>query len=285
MMAVVRPPVEFVGAHRDHWELGRMANGKQIFMEATVQHVAEGSLAGGIEWVNMSAAQHAAAGAPGVGSWNYMVGKSGRVVQAVSTNDTPYFHGEISRPKAKLVWDNGWTDELKYGSPGFVSPNKWAGGVEREGIHQDRPTKVQLDVMAVVHAMIWEDQIVAFADKTGAVLDFDHLLGHNEINADNRANCPSLLREEWDYLLNGIKAALGSSQPEPVPSVDWIERYSAELEGYRQKNVEDLKALNDLFTKFHKSLDDTYGTLLGRIQYSDSVLTAKLQEVNKLRGA
>lgn len=168
----------------NHWN-GRAGNP----VKALAIHVAEGSREGVRSWFNNPSAQVSA---------HYLVNKDGSIWQFVDDGDTAWANGPINQPNmANPVVAN----IVNSG----VNPNRVTISIETERTWRERLTEPQ---MLALGALAGE-----LCHRHGIPIDENHLLGHYELDAVNRPNCPGLTRDEWVRL---VRLATGSQPAQPA---------------------------------------------------------------------
>lgn len=159
-MSMDRPPSKWIGAL--HYSAGR--RGQKV--QAIVNHIAQGSLAGCDSWFN----NHAS----GV-SAHYCVGKNGEIHQYVRDEDTAYGNGVVKRPDLSIPW---LADAVRQG----INPNLLTISIEHEGFSGDEMPEEQYQAsLALNRALLAENGLEA-NDHT--------LIGHHKINSVDKLNCP-----------------------------------------------------------------------------------------------
>lgn len=117
-------------------------------------------------------------------SAHYGIGKKGEVHQYVDDKDTAWHAGVVNKPTWKLYNKN-------------INPNLVTIGIEHEGY----PTDVWTKQMKISSAKL----IYLISKKWGIPLDRDHVIGHYEISAGRRDNCPAVNKGIIDELIRLAK--------------------------------------------------------------------------------
>jgi hypothetical protein len=212
---VTQPPLVWYPAHADNYTAGRPDG---VYYEAWVIH----TTAGGrtiADLGNWFANPQARASTP------YGVDLDGSIGQFVSLQNTSYAHGgtlaQLREGTARVLRENLAVNP-------FTNPNEWAIGCEHlDGGVPGTVTEAQFEASARLCAWVFQSEILPFADKTGAMVDRDHIIGHWELNPVTRKFCPSWPSSRMDQYVARVQALL---QGEP-PAVDYRALYEAELRG------------------------------------------------------
>ena len=122
-----------------------------------------GTLAGTDAWFSKPESQT---------SSNYGVGFNGEIHQYVDDNNMAWANGGVKSPTAQIVIDNP-----------NVNQNKISLSIENEGTDLAKAPEAQL--VALV------ELIKSISAKYNIPLDRNHIIGHRELNALGRPNCPS----------------------------------------------------------------------------------------------
>ena len=205
-VSVPKPSIQWFPADERNYSVGRQAG---VFLECIVIHTTDGGR--DIESLGTWFGGENIRQGIGPSSTHFGVGLDGRIGQYVSLNNTAFAHGVVAKPTAKLVMDNTG-----------INPNSWAVGIEH--LDNDVPgyvTDVQLEKSAQLAAWIWTSEIAPNAAKTGAVIDRDHIIGHWQIDAVNRAHCPSWSEDRMNAYIQRVKQIVESgvvAPPAPPPA-------------------------------------------------------------------
>jgi N-acetyl-anhydromuramyl-L-alanine amidase AmpD len=143
-------------------------------VEAIVVHIAEGYLDGAYSWFDNPASQ---------ASSHYMVGKGGQIWRFVNETDMAWHAGGVAFPSWVLLKPN-------------VNPNLYTIGIEHEGFSGEPWTDAMYQSCA--------ELIADICRRYGIPVDRNHIIGHNLINSNGRANCPGT-GVNWDRLLKTVR--------------------------------------------------------------------------------
>lgn len=198
MRLVNYPGIVAVPGHPDNAYSGR----RGYLLEGIVVHTMAGTLAGADSWV---ANPRAGAG------WHFSVGRGGEVHQHYDLSVGPFAHGAIEPgATAKLVHDNGPA----------INPNWYLAAIEHDDEGKGRlPTVAQLEASAQLAAVLFRDAILPNAARTGAAVDREHILRHQEISPRSRPNCPGWPEEMLQLYVARVQVLTGTV-PEPQPVAD-----------------------------------------------------------------
>ncbi|GMA52079.1 hypothetical protein GCM10025857_68350 [Alicyclobacillus contaminans] len=177
------PSIQWIGS--PNFYAGRMGY-KPAFI---VDHVMDGTLSGTDSWFQNSSSQVSA---------HYGVGKDGSIHQYVKDTDTAWANGQANRPTWALY--SQFAGHL----------NASSISIEHEGQPGDGLTEAQYQATLWLHR-----QLIA---KWGIPADRLHVIGHNEIDSVNRADCPGP-KFPWDRLMQdlGAKPAVTTPAAQPAP--------------------------------------------------------------------
>lgn len=204
-MPVTKPPIIWKGAHPNNFSVGRQRHGgKVVLNECVVVHTTGGgqTIEALQSWFNNPDAH--ASTTFGIGPT--AAGKV-EIHQYVSLDDTPYAHGIMQAPTARLAIENGG-----------ISPNLWAIGVELiDGGTPGNHSAAMLIALWDLFAWLFEDVILPNKAITGAAVDRDHILGHYQITSVDRAQCPSWPEARYTATIAAVKQRLGGVVLPPPP--------------------------------------------------------------------
>lgn len=133
-------------------------NRKGYKPEAIVIHIAEGTYQGTINWINNPNS---------LVSYHYLIGKDGKMHQAVELENSAWHAGKISNSTWKL---------LKQG----VNPNYYTIGISLAGFAHEKPTIIQILATAIL--------VMNTAKKYQIPIDQEHIIPHRWINTNK--TCP-----------------------------------------------------------------------------------------------
>ena len=159
---------------------------------AVVWHVAEGSEVGVSSWFHNPESN---------ASTHYLVCKDGRTIRYVREEDTPWANGKVNNPRLS-------NPVVKRLIASGANLNRQTISIETE-----RYSKDWLDAnspMGKALVALTRDVML----RHGLPLEDDYILGHNEIDAVDRPNCPGNL--DWDNLLAAVKSGAPSGPVRPA---------------------------------------------------------------------
>ena len=169
---------------------------------ALVNHITAGRFPGCLTWMQNPAAK---------ASSNYLVTKTGRILQLVRDEDTAWANGGVNRPSWKL-YDGS-------------NPNRYTLSIEHEAMSGEALTEIQYQATLWLHRQLLQ--------KHGIPADREHIIGHYQIDSVNRPNCPGP-QFPWDRLmadLAGVQVQFnGRRTGIPARLVDG--RTQVQLDGY-----------------------------------------------------
>lgn len=142
---------------------------------AIVIHIMAGTYIGTDAWFHNPAAK---------ASTHYGVSKKGEIAQWVSEYDTAWHCGTIIRPTWKAI------------NP-HVNPNFETIGIEHEG----KPTDVWTQEMKIASSQL----IASIAKHWNIPLTRDNVIGHYQLSAGRRDNCPAVDKSIIDELISLAK--------------------------------------------------------------------------------
>lgn len=129
--------------------------------KAVVIHIMAGTLVGTDDWFSRPSSKVSA---------HYGIGKKGEIHQYVKEKDSAWHAGIVNNPSWKLY------DKVK-------NPNTYTIGIEHEG----NENSVWSIEMKVSSARLIKD----ICTRWKIPIDRDHIIGHYEIDAVRRPNCPA----------------------------------------------------------------------------------------------
>lgn len=194
---------------------------------AFVCHVMEGSFLGTRDWFQNPKSQS---------STHFGISREGLIDQYVEVRDAAYGNGKVEKASWAL---------LRPGS----NPNRYTISIEFEGKHPDAsrgqfwaPTYAQ--IRAAAHL------IATLAPQFNIPIDRQHVIGHYEIDAVSRANCPGP-RFPFDYVIEmALEATVAATGEEPaLPAVKVVDSRGNRLADgilYRDRSYLPLRAMADL---------------------------------------
>jgi N-acetyl-anhydromuramyl-L-alanine amidase AmpD len=152
--------------------------------ELIVIHISAGSLTSMDSWFNTPNSQASA---------HYGVGKDGVTVHQYVQEDKKAWHaGRVNNPSFTLY------------KPG-INPNLYTIGIENEGLDLDKAPVEQIRTLC--------ELIKDIAARWNIPLDREHIIGHFQIDAINRPNCPSPNHAVIDEIVALLKTVDNVSVP------------------------------------------------------------------------
>jgi len=170
--------------------------------DVIVCHITEGTFDGTVSWINNPTSQV---------SYHFVVGRDGRIVQAVDICNTAWANGttrnndnrDSRHSSLQLVRDRGINANLYSVSIGFEGRFAQTQGVL---------TDIQLEVAVWLIAHIREEiQRLYSVRGTLFPLNRQHIVGHHEITPRTRPNCPGRY-----FPFDAIVQLLYRKPPEPL---------------------------------------------------------------------
>jgi len=144
---------------------------------AIVNHITDGLMPGCLAWM-----QNFTAGV----SANYLITKSGEILQLVKDEDIAWANGIVNKPSWPL-YDG-------------TNPNRYTISIEHEGFAGEKLTEEQYQATLWLHRHLTE--------KHAIPVDENHIIGHYRIDSVNRANCPGA-GFPWQRLFRDLKGGTG----------------------------------------------------------------------------
>lgn len=132
-------------------------------------------------------------------SAHFGVGKDGRVWQFVDLQNTAWANGILEQPDLTLPW-------LAECVAKKINPNRRTISIEHEGDSYDTMPEVQYQATLALHRYL--------VAATGIPADRQHIVGHYQITARQRANCPGP-GFPWTRLMSDLAASASAFQ-DPV---------------------------------------------------------------------
>lgn len=151
-------------AHPANYMKGRAGH----MPDTIVCHIAAGTAIGTDAWFAAGPQQRKGAGPS---SAHYLVTKLGEIHQYVQESDAAFHAGRTDNPTAAILRQHKG-----------VSPNLFSIGIEHEGTADSEWPDELYEASAHLIADI--------AQRWAIPLDRTHVIGHREIDAVNRRNCP-----------------------------------------------------------------------------------------------
>lgn len=148
----------------------RSRNGHKIL--AIVDHITDGLMPGCLDWLCDPASEV---------SVHYLVTRAGIIYKLVDESDTAWHAGVVDKPSWSLY--------------SGINPNYFTIGVEHEGTGDPEGTGDLTP--AQYQASLWLHRLLVTAYYIP--MDDAHIIGHNEIDSVNRADCPGAIYP-WQQL-------------------------------------------------------------------------------------
>lgn len=183
-----KPPIKWIGS--PNFTPGRKGQRPVVI----VCHIMAGSLAGTDSWFNNPQSKASA---------HFGVGKDGTIHQYVAEEDAAWANGRVQG----VPWP-AWADKPR------VNPNLRSLSIEHEGQPDDGLTEAQYQASLAL--------IRYLCERWAIPPDREHIIGHYQIDAINRPNCPGP-RFPWERLIRDLSA--------PVPRVRIVVNLERDLEG------------------------------------------------------
>jgi len=195
----------------NHW---RGRDGHKV--RAVVLHITDGdTAASAIDWFHNPKSEVSA---------HYVIDRDGTVYQVVVEDDTAWTNGPIHAPNLIVPAVRRWQ---QYG----INPNKETISIEAAGTPATGWSRQQLDVGRTLARDI--------CHRYGLTPGRDTIIGHRDIDSVNKARCPSLTKEQWQFMWEtpmpetdfmvgeGVRAAMTQAGDVPVSN----EMYTTTIQG------------------------------------------------------
>jgi N-acetylmuramoyl-L-alanine amidase len=193
--------IEFVKS--PNYSKGR--NGKKII--AICNHITAGQFPGCQNWLCNPKAK---------ASSNYLITRTGKIIQLVKDEDTAWANGGVNKPS--------WT--LYDGT----NPNRYTISIEHEGYGSNggdgNLTEQQYQATLCLHRQL--------INKWNIPIDRNHIIGHFEIDKINRTNCPGKAFP-WDRLMKDLTSGVID---------DMLEKWQEDMGKNAVKNLAKMGLLN-----------------------------------------
>lgn len=193
--------IEFVKS--PNYSKGR--NGKKII--AICNHITAGQFPGCQNWLCNPKAK---------ASSNYLITRTGKIIQLVKDEDTAWANGGVNKPS--------WT--LYDGT----NPNRYTISIEHEGYGSNggdgNLTEQQYQATLCLHRQL--------INKWNIPIDRNHIIGHFEIDKINRPNCPGKAFP-WDRLMKDLTSGVID---------DMLEKWQEDMGKNAVKNLAKMGLLN-----------------------------------------
>jgi N-acetylmuramoyl-L-alanine amidase len=193
--------IEFVKS--PNYSKGR--NGKKII--AICNHITAGQFPGCQNWLCNPKAK---------ASSNYLITRTGKIIQLVKDEDTAWANGGVNKPS--------WT--LYDGT----NPNRYTISIEHEGYGfnggDGNLTEQQYKATLCLHRQL--------INKWNIPIDRNHIIGHFEIDKINRPNCPGKAFP-WDRLMKDLTSGVID---------DMLEKWQEDMGKNAVKNLAKMGLLN-----------------------------------------
>lgn len=191
---------------------------------AIVDHIMEGTLAGSDSWFRNPAAQVSA---------HFGIGRDGTIHQYVRGEDTAWANGRLNQPDTAIDWI---ADAVRRG----INPNVLTVSIEHEGKSGDAVPERQYQASLALHRYLLDEYAIA--------ADAHHIIGHNRIDAVDRARCPGA-GFPWVRLFRDL-----ASTPSPLTLPANLDVYWAELVAIGRAGRDDLATLIDVSTPGNQAI-------------------------------
>jgi len=187
--------IKFVGtSNTNKWKTRYSNHYKRAFTPTTiVDHISEGTMSSLIDWFTSK-------GNTGSSS-HFGISKKGEVVQFVKIEDRAWCNGLIKDPSADMIHQVGLD----------INPNQYTISIEHEGRYRETKgalTAEQLEASIKTHAYI-----IAYVKKHfnfEIPVNRKHIIGHYEIDAINKINCPGK-DFQWFELVQEVQILLNQN--------------------------------------------------------------------------
>ncbi len=193
--------IEFIKS--PNYSKGR--NGKKII--AICNHITAGQFPGCQNWLCNPKAK---------ASSNYLITRTGKIIQLVKDEDTAWANGGVNKPS--------WT--LYDGT----NPNRYTISIEHEGYGSNggdgNLTEQQYQATLCLHRQL--------INKWNIPIDRNHIIGHFEIDKINRPNCPGKAFP-WDRLMKDLTSGVID---------DMLEKWQEDMGKNAVKNLAKMGLLN-----------------------------------------
>jgi len=162
--------IEFIKS--PNYSKGR--NGKKII--AICSHITAGQFPGCQNWLCSPKAK---------ASSNYLITRTGKIIQLVKDEDTAWANGGVNKP-SWILYDG-------------TNPNRYTISIEHEGYGSNggdgNLTEQQYQATLWLHRHL--------INKWNIPIDRNHVIGHYQIDSVNRPNCPGRAFP-WDRLMKDL---------------------------------------------------------------------------------
>ena len=193
--------IEFVKS--PNYSKGR--NGKKII--AICNHITAGKYPGCQSWLCNPNAK---------ASSNYIITRTGKIIQLVKDEDTAWANGGVNKP-SWILYDG-------------TNPNRYTISIEHEGYGSNggdgNLTEQQYQATLCLHRQL--------INKWNIPIDRNHIIGHFEIDKINRPNCPGKAFP-WDRLMKDLTSGVID---------DMLEKWQEDMGKNAVKNLAKMGLLN-----------------------------------------
>ena len=188
-MAVLPPPID-----TSQRSPNRNGYSGRRRVDAVVWHITQGN--NSLGWLCNPASK---------ASSNYLVARDGHIFELVPPTDDAWANGAVCKPDTTVALIQQWERE-------GVNYNQRTVSIEHEGFTSygqgGSLSPQQRDASIALTAWL--------CDRFGIAPDQDHILGHYEIDACNRPNCPGFSQQEWSAWVARVATIVGGA-PAPTP--------------------------------------------------------------------
>lgn len=161
--------------------------------EAIVYHIADGGLDGTLSWLCNPASQ---------ASSNYVVARDGAIYELVPPNLTPWTNGATCNPDLTNPLIKKWVGAGVYPNAPTLTIEHIGYSSKGKGGSLTAP-----QVAATVALTAWLCEVYHLTP------DRQHIIGHYQLDACTRQNCPGFSPAEWAAWLGKVAALVKGTQP------------------------------------------------------------------------
>jgi len=156
---------------------------------AIVDHIMEGSIESAHSWFKTRRND---------ASSHFGIARDGRIWQWVKVEDTAWANGIVENPDASLDW-------LTEGVKKKINPNILTISIEHEGHSGEPIPDTQYQASLWLHRYLCKNYNIR--------TDRQHIIGHYQITARSRANCPGP-SFPWNQLISDLNKPIINEQPQ-----------------------------------------------------------------------
>lgn len=183
-MATIQRPAMIASPSPNHGYAGDYAP------EAVVWHISEGSEESGVSWLTNPASN---------ASSNYLIGRTGTIHELVNPEagqqGAAWANGDVQHPDLSNPLIAAWVRDR-------INPNRRTISIELAGFTSrgNAGSLMIAQADALMRLTAW------LCDRFGIAPDRDHILGHYQLNAVTRPDCPGFAPAEWAAWLRRVAA-------------------------------------------------------------------------------